>query len=412
MEISNRQSRQRAVQLSPDALARLKSALTSKWQSEAGTRRLTRDLRAELLGLSVVTSERLLRGERVDRATLVLAFRNVALELLESDVIDERPAKVANRSNSNDVDHEAPETLLKRGSGNKRRSLLQLTVLTLPLVAGITFLSFLRGPSDDTRRARIVEAYQVGLRHYHQGRLREAQMEVDRILALARSFDSAYGLADSLRLGGDVAAAQGRLEEAETMFTEAYQIHSRFGAVAKQAELWEAIGNVQLRQGKLDVAEKSFESSLSGNEGSMIGKAMAYRGLGSVAFQRKDLAKATDLFQTALACLRGYEEPGMVIDLQGRLALVQHKLGHSDAALKQLFECLRYWEEVDSLRSTALAELDIGTIALDTKDYDLAERFLTRSKNGFMRVGDDANLAHAQKLLNLWQEKSRVKVAN
>src|SRR4051812_4110967 len=77
-------SRRRAVQLTPEALNNLKCALSEKWHLEERPGKLTREARAEILGISIATAERVLTGKGVDRPTLTLAFRNVGLSWHES----------------------------------------------------------------------------------------------------------------------------------------------------------------------------------------------------------------------------------------------------------------------------------------------------------------------------------------
>ena len=72
-------SRKRAVQLTPEAIESLKDALLIKWQGDRRLGKLTRETRAEILGLSVATADRVLSGKGADRSTLILAFRSVDL---------------------------------------------------------------------------------------------------------------------------------------------------------------------------------------------------------------------------------------------------------------------------------------------------------------------------------------------
>lgn len=55
----------------------LQEALNQAWASELRTGKLTREERARLLGLSLVTARRVLEGKPVDRPTLTIAFKSL-----------------------------------------------------------------------------------------------------------------------------------------------------------------------------------------------------------------------------------------------------------------------------------------------------------------------------------------------
>src|SRR5690349_946323 len=79
-----KQTRRRAVRLRPDALELLKATLAQTWAKNPGPGKFTREEKANLLGVSVATSQRILKGEGVDRPSLTLAFKNLGLEWEDS----------------------------------------------------------------------------------------------------------------------------------------------------------------------------------------------------------------------------------------------------------------------------------------------------------------------------------------
>jgi tetratricopeptide (TPR) repeat protein len=408
---SMRPTRRRAVYLRPEARERLLEALTARWQAAAPKRRLTRELRADLLGVSLATAERLLRGEGVDRATLALAFRSCHLELRDSDYSTEPPgAEPPGAEPPEAVAPEPPVSMAVPAAPAPRASSHLQAARRPALLAGIGLLLALaafalkapgRAPSVPEWRQDFDATYQRGLDHYHHGRLDEAQLHLDRALTLSRANDSAYGFTYALRLAGDLAYARGRYAEAEALFLECLQARRRLSGERYTAELWEAIGNVQLRRGRLAEARASMAKSLAAHEASdhEVGMAMASRGLGSVAYEEGDLRAAREWFRRALAHLQGMNEPGMVVDLRGRLALIRHKEGRSEEALADLQTCLHYWKAQRALRWIALLELEIARVAADTGARQLAEQYAARSLDGFRKIGDRGNEAAAREFL-------------
>lgn len=400
--------RRRAVCLRPEGRRRLEDALTAKWQKQAPSRRLTRELRAELLGLSPGTTERLLRGEGVDRATVALAFQACGLEAAESDFAPiqsaEHPAQqpaehpLAERAGAAPPAAPAPPPVraprLRPGWALAAAGLLAAALLFALGTPG-------RAPEPAAWRQEFDTIYQRGLDHYHHGRLTAAQAELNRALTLARAHDSVYGFGYALRLAGDIAYAQGKYEEAEALFYECLRARRRLGAEQFLPEVWEAIGNVQLRRGRLAAAKASMQRSLDGHTriDHEVGMAMAARGLGSVAYRQGDLEGARHWFRKSLEFLEDVPEPGLRTDIRGRIALVLHREGRSREALEDLQACLRYWREQRALRWIALIELEIAGVLADTRAHALAEAYAARSAQGFRDIGDRGNEAAARALL-------------
>jgi len=385
----------RAVCLKEDALDRLRKGLTAKWQSSAPSQRLTRALKAELLGLSIVTTERILKGQGVDRATLVIAFQNLSLPLDECDF---KP----NTLQETPVPTGSPE-VAKRSVALQHFKRLGWLAAVIPvfLLAFPATQSPVSKTSKPLWRNEFNALFARGLDHYQHGRLDQAKAVVDELLAGAQTNDSARGFAGALRLSGDIAYGQGRFDEAESQFTSSLEAWQRLQSRRNVAELWEAIGNVQLKRGRLDEAKVSFACSLQGQEAEQneVGMAMAHRGIGSVLFQSGDISGANERYSQGLRLLAKYKEPDMVNDLHGRLALVHAKQGKIEQAMDELRGCLSYWQKANSLRWIALTEMDLGNLAVDSGDHQSGIEHLSRSERGFQEIGDKANERIAHKAI-------------
>lgn len=86
-------TRRRAVRLTPQGLLLLKEAL-EKAEREQGLSGASREERARLLDVSVVTAGRILKREGVDRASLKAAFESLGLEWRDSlceFLVEKRP---------------------------------------------------------------------------------------------------------------------------------------------------------------------------------------------------------------------------------------------------------------------------------------------------------------------------------
>lgn len=381
-------SRNRAVRLTPEAVVRLESAVLSSWQEKSQGRKLTREARAELLGgMSPSTIEKIFKAEGVDRSTLSTAFLSVGLELADSDL---QPNVEDQRRSAEIPDVPTPPPL---PSAAKK---LRLGFALLGVICLLTSFWALHQWNEKRSPKWKLEAdaaLKKGEILYHAGKLREAREQSNKVVALARQHDSASRQAGALRQLGDIDAAEGNLQAAESQFLATLEIYRTLDRNGHVPEMLEAIGNLQLRLGKLDQAKRNFQESaeLSRKMGLDVMGTMAIRGLGSVAYEQGDYDAAKDYFAECLVNLSKLNEPDMVADVRGRLAMVHHREGKSEKALAELQDCLKYWEQKDSRRWIALLQKDIGTVLLDMGETQKAEESLKLAQAGFSSIGDMSN---------------------
>ncbi len=385
--------RNRAVKLTPEALARLEAAVVTTWQETSPGRKLTREARAELLGgLSPSTVEKIFKSEGVDRSSLATAFLSVGLELSEGDL--QPPAA---EEKSDPLDEAAPPPA---PSGSHHKLWLGILAAGCLLALGWAVLQWneQRAPRW---RAEADAALKRGETLYQQGRLQEAREQTNLVVVLARRHDSATRQAGALRQLGDIDAAEGNLHAAEAEFLGALEIYRKLNRDGHVPEMLEAIGNLQLRIGKLDHAKRNFQESeeLSRKHNLTTMETMAIRGQGSVAYEQGDYDAAKDFFAECLVNLSKLDAPDMVVDVRGRLAMVHHREGKSEKALDELKDCLKYWEEKDSRRWIGLVQMDIGSVLLDMKKKREAVEALQLAREIFRDVGDKFNQEKAENLL-------------
>ncbi|HRF61052.1 MAG TPA: tetratricopeptide repeat protein [Fimbriimonadaceae bacterium] len=353
-------ARKRAVQLTPAGHQRLHEALDAYWQEVQPSVRPTREAHAECFGLSVVTTQKLLTGRPVDRATVRMAFQRLGVEWddaycarVEEDVPS--PIKL----------EETPETR------PKKRTVLALACAALP-IAFLVLLGQRNSTVVEPWRYELDRLIATGTDHFQRGRYDKAERDFLTALQISTNQDLAGSTAESTRMLGDIAAAQGNLALARSRYNDALEIRRAnlklfTGEEANRQRqtippLEEALGVVEAQMGRYQEAEQHLRLALEGYRTFAVpsGMSMAYRGLGTNAYQRGKLEAARRYFSLALRVLdRKDAHSDLAVDIRARDAVVRGAQGEKREALAVLNHCLRHWRAKDHPRwiDTTVAQM-------------------------------------------------------
>ncbi len=414
--------RKRAVRLTPEALILLNRGLVEKWQDDRQPGKLTREARAEYLGVSVATSERILAGKGVDRSTLSHAFRCLGLAWDEScceplvkpplpepkDTPSPVPEPVSPAA-SRKSPHRAAQELKTWGSG----------ILFVVAVSGALGLAAwkLPAPAPPVVRGEWAKefnvAFSAGMDLFHAGRYAESRKQLDAAIEIARRYDSASSLSSALRLAADLDLARGSLHAARQGYKEAAGIRVRIADGPTVPALFEALGDVETRLGDFKNAKASLNMALVGfrKYDDRVGVAMASRNLGSLYYGMKDLQAAKHWFQESLLAVKGLAKPEIEMDVRGRQALVYQQMGRIGDARNLLKRCLGFWVARRHPRWIALSQYQLGVCEAAAGNRQEATALLTASKAGFEKVGDMAGLTDAKAALARLESKKGSGVA-
>ena len=399
------------MRLTNEAHARLKAALVKKWEAEGCSARFTRETRADLLGLSIKTANRIWSGELADRASFAIAFRNLSLSWDESYCELDEPRRTPSARGGEDQADFSISTHLPGGEAPPipvastprapaRKPRLLYALGGVLAAAAVTALFWSR--TGNARRADIGPSVNWRPRFYKNLLLAKDQFnagdyEVARELAeqgvhLAISKNSAADLACSLPMRADLYAEEGDLHRAKATYEVALKIRETMGTEACLPPLQEAIGDVETRMGDLSSAETTLSAALTGFERfkDPTGVCMTERDLGSVAYERHDMAKAMSYFEDALRSLKRQPEakPELVSDIHARQALVLVDQRHLDQARAILEDCLRFWQAKGQPRWVALTQYQLGLVEKKANHNEAATRLLSESQGGYRRIGD------------------------
>ncbi len=386
-------SRKRAVRLTPDAHGALLGALHARWERDASGKRLTWEVRTRLLGVdSVATARRVVANEGVDRSTLALAFKS--LDLAWDDGRCESCAGEPEAPAPKEPKEPEPPKPLYAPTPKPRR---------WPLVAGgllvVLLLAAWPGRPEPRQdwQAEFDRAMAQGIDRYAKGDYAVSGQRIERANAIAKAHDSADRMAYAHHLLGDLDKARGHLRAAKVHYLDEEALRRSRVPGAEMPDLDEALGDVQTRLGEYDEARTRLLRSLEGyrNLSSAEGVLSAQRDLGSVELGAGNLDLADAWLRRSLEGLRKLPNPGIEADVHSRQALVLLARRRPKEAAKLLEGCLAFWRAQGHPRWTALTEMQLGQAEAALRQTARAADRLARSRDAFVRVGDEARVAEA-----------------
>lgn len=383
-------ARQRAVRLTADALELLNKTIEESWRANKSGKRLTRQTRAFMLGVSLPTVDRILSREGVDRSSLVEAFKSVGIpwrdQYCESEIT---PQQVLTSEN-------APE----QNPGYQRNAARSvLLVCTGILLASLALGAYLQWPRKDWT-AEYDHALSHATNLYSKGKYKESEGILAKAMEIGESKKTSRNLEAALKLRGDLAAARGRLVPA----VEYYKATIRYRELRNSptwATIHEVLGGLQIRIGdfeearkNLDIAEEAFTK---GKEPNGIAEVMRNRGSLASALGHPD--EALEWFAKCLQLLSTRDALDLTMDVRGRRALVLVKFGRLKEAQSELEACLAHWSKGGNKRWIGLSEWRLGELDSKMGRTQIAIDRLSRARQLLIASGDESRIQEVELFL-------------
>ncbi len=272
-------SRGRAVRLTPPACEALRAALYDAHQRADSSSKLTREARANLLGVSVATSERILEGKGVDRPTLMWAFSRLRLDWDEG-FCERVTAEVAHPVETVSAAPVVP--VAKERKPMRRVAVVGFLALSVLVIAALE-RSKSPTPADNGWQPGFDKVLTEASRNFHKGDFASAEVQIEKAISLAREHFAEGHLSASLRVKGDIAGAQGSFVDAEALYQEAYHLRTAFDIKRSEPAILEALGDLEVKTGDFTSAKAHLSRSLSMFRSfkDPMGEGMACRTLGA-----------------------------------------------------------------------------------------------------------------------------------
>lgn len=381
-------TRKRAVRLTPEALRMLQDALVDRWQKSGGAGKLTRERRAELLGLSVVTADRLFRGEGVDRPTLILAFSSLGLKWDEAFCASE-PALATQPLPSPPLAPPPPEV-----KQNQPRM--------WPIIVGaVVMFGLMMGSSYRSRASdwvgRFDEKVALSERYYHRADYPTSRQYLEEAMTLAQKHENVSRLSEALRLAGDLERVTGNLSEARRYYFDAYRMRRSLQNTRNLASLLTYLGETETALGLHADAMEHLQEALQRfeTETDHGGVVMVQRALGELAYTQGNYVLARRHYDLGLASV---QDEAMQIDLLSLRALVQARQGDFRNAREHLDKCYAYWSKLNHIRWIARMRLRQAEVELLAGERKHALRLLQESQSYYAQIGDQGGVRECRSL--------------
>lgn len=377
MADSTRHARTRTERLRPEAVTHIENALNHRWAEQNPTRRLTQWARAELLGLSIPTADKLLRGEPVDRNTLKDALSKVGIPWDESLVVVETTVTPAK-----------PDPPRK----GYLRFVAALASVAISLIAAFHFFASQHSiPEWQSKTESLIAQAEV---EYNQMEYVKARETARTARAMAEEHRSFELMSLALFMEGKVESVTATPESARRLYLQALELRSLFGDEHAYPPIYERLADVEVKLGNFQQAEGALLQAREGfrKEGHAMGVAEAERGLGTVAHHIGEYKKALRFYDQSLGSVPDTERADFEADIIGLRAMTLSAQGHHEKARKDLLEVLYYWKAKGHVRWVASTEFKLGQVALADSNEKLAQTHLSHALAGYQAVGDQTGV--------------------
>lgn|GEM_PF-2505801 len=404
------QKRKRSIVLTPEAQELIRIQVAKVWQENGDGRKFTREVQAEILGVSVATATRMLSGSGIDRASAQIACRNINLEWNAAYVVervdltsDSNPTEPSIKDDSSISAHTSNQS-----SNRTWRFYLVfgLTVVgfstaTFGLVSKISHLGMNRQEEIEFERVLQQRAYQLFSASNYVDALPVGEVAVKK----ARELGLQEDLGINLRTLADIYDALGRSKDAIRSYEEADQIFTSLGEAPHIPPVCEALGMALLRAKQYDQASRYLWKAYIGWDAQHlhVGRAMAARDLGALALERQHAKEAITWYDEAENLLPGAEEEELRMDIRAQRSVANAELGSPGTAIDQLKRCEQFWGIKNHRRWIATTRLQLGQVMFLTRNLTEANEFLNQSLRGFELCGDLIGIRKVKEIQNLLQ---------
>jgi len=421
---ARRMKRTRAVRLSPEGIAVLENHLEARWKAEYPEERLTRPLRAELLGISVRTADRLLSGGPVDRSSVTTAFARtgctqVSDYLIEQESFSEteneeegesasaslnlpQKAVVTVQNSLQEVISDQPsastDSRLGRTDAPRGRPTLGALYWALVLVPTVSLIVVAALTTDwggysmtsQKFRDSIQDTLTRGHDAFQRGEYgRSEQLFYEAIEKNQTARDTAY-FADAKRGLANIAVYRGEYLKALEFVNEAMTLQGEFDAENPYGPLNEMKGDILMKLGKPLEAEKCYRSAIVfyGRSKDPMGVAMVQGELGSVFTKTGRLPEAEAEISSSLKWLEFNKRPREIAAIKLLQASLRIKQGRAAEAVQTARDSLAFFAKEGHKRWMAKSNLILGTALLAAKKRAEAERCFEDSNRLYSEIQD------------------------
>ncbi len=410
--VPGKKRKKRSVELSPAARDLLRARLLVIIEQSRRQRpkiRLTREVAAEFMGVSIRTADRILKLEAVDPSSLEIAFQSVGLDwnpdyiasaewqskrAIPEPAIEPRAEAAPESSPVPAPALEAPlasERTRPRTWWNRALNATVAAALAVVVLGAVARVE-VQGPKPvewqqqyDLMTERASTCYRIA---DYDGAWSAASLAQE----IAVKNHNAVALANSLRLQGDILCAQGDPAKGLGLYRQSLYFQRAIDLREELYSTLEVAGDACVSLKHFAEAKRDYQECVAHakSTGNLHALATALRGLGRVACEQGDHEEAIAKFEEAMNLVGTKLQPDTAADLKGLRAVAMGMSGQSDEAIEELMTCLEHWKARRHERWIATTHFQLAQVYVARGYLTEAERCWLLAEDGYSRVGDQA----------------------
>jgi len=411
--LTKRAKRARSVRLGPEGVELLEGLLDARWQATYSKERLTRPLRAEILGVSVRTADRLLSGEPVDRSSIVLAFKRLdsdvdpahilSIDSEQEDSLSESEGSVAGCSEELlEVPGNRDQVAVASTPNQPTRQTLAATprsyywaMLALPVLTLVVF-----GAANSAQMSSAVHAQRLkdniqetliaGHAAFQEADFPQAErLFLEVVEKNKQSRDIAYS-AEAKRGLAEIAIFRADYSRAVQLVDQAILLRKEFDQDSPLAVLYALKADALQSLKNFNEAERCYRLSIGifGRNSDPMGVAMTQSALGELYI---DQGRFTDAEAEILACLTYLKQNKRfreVAATQLALSKLRDRQGRAEEAINVAKEALAYFRSEKHSRWMAKSSFVLGQAQLHANQKAEAKSSFMQSLALYQSIKD------------------------
>ena len=379
----------RSTQLTDLGINTLKSALLIKSQSIQGNQKLTRELKAALLDLSVITSDKLLTGKCVDKSTAIHAFNCLGLEIEEGFFLE-------NNSTTNKLNKKNTELLQVTQKGIYTQTIfakiLRLFAGTVCIVS--TTIVIKQKINVETRDTTFKHLVSLSESEYMRGNFTASKQYLTRATNVIQESGTANELSVVLRQKADLLAARGELQIAKYLYTQILDIKETMNQRISYAALHDAIAEIDLKSNNNEEALKHIKFSIENyrKDKDIKGVLLAHRNYINYYINTRNYRKASQIVKYCKALNSHSGSEDILADIRTREIDLHIASNHIDEAEKLARQNLAYWSRYNHERWLGITYLQLLQIEKRKDNTRNVQYFKLAAIEALSKAGDNYRL--------------------
>lgn len=252
-----------------------------------------------------------------------------------------------------------------------------------------------------TNEQRTFLDIEIGKAYFLLGDLKAAGKKFVSVVTAAEQLGLLDAEADALKRLGDIAYRRNKFDAAEKVYLESLKLYENGSNLEGQADIYNDLGTIAFYVGDWPKVEKFLNQCLEIAEQANNIKLLAKvnNNLGASFTVRGRYEDALSCYSEALPRFEQLEDDSGVAEVYINLGICHAHRGNWIKAGDCYDKSIQHSKEADNIYLTALTYTQRAELCIQMSDYSVAKFYCDQALNIFLKIGHQAGLADAYKLL-------------